>query len=74
MPFRVESGVPRNHGARVAWPFKDMGVDESFALPADPVLIRKCRLAAGAYSYQRKGVRFSVRKQADGTARCWRLA
>ncbi len=70
--FDVDKSVPVA-GSRTAWPFKTMDVGDSFALPADAVLIHKARMAAGVYRSRNKALQFSVRKQPDGTARCWRV-
>lgn len=72
--FKVDVDVPLAAGARMQWPFQHMKPGESFAIAADPDLIQKCRMAAGSYRSRYEGMRFSVRKQADGSARCWRTA
>lgn len=72
--FILEKDVPVG-GVRMSWPFKTMAQGDSFVIPADDVLIQKARLAAGVYQNKHKArhVRFSIRKQPDGTARCWRI-
>ena len=62
----VESGVPVPN----KFPFKEMKVGDSFAIPAH---IRRTTVQVAALRYGRtQGARFTVRKFGDGY-RCWRI-
>lgn len=74
-PIRIEKGIPiprDGHGIwRSQFPLVDMEPGDSFAVPLeDESILRKAITNA-----QRKleGIRFTTRKQGNGTIRCWRL-
>ena len=65
--MKVEKNVPLPS----KWPFKDMQVGDSFAVPTD---ISRTTVSIAALRYGRKhGMRFTVRTTTDRTLRCWRL-
>ena len=52
------------------WPFKQMAVGDSFALPPS---VPRTTLSIAAMRYGKKhNVKFITRKMPDGTIRCWR--
>lgn len=74
--FQIESNIPvPASGKRTAvYPYKAMGVGDSFMLQHEDSKRAFSRLAASSGSYARKnGVKFAVRKVAGG-ARVWRIA
>lgn len=75
MDFQLQHGVPVT-ATRTKWPFGTMEVGASFALPADDAVIDRARKAASIYAAKHKaaGYAFTVRKQPDGSARCWRVS
>lgn len=70
--YEVEKGraLPGAPSGRSKYPFKEMGVGDSFAVPREEVAA--VRNAAAQYGY-RTGYIMSVRKDGDGF-RCWRLS
>lgn len=68
--FVVEKNVPVQHGAGAPhkYPFHDMEVGDSFAIPAD----KFARVKAAAYAHARNhGRKFST---SEKHLRCWRVA
>lgn len=72
----VSSGLTgRGRGGRYPW--HQMEVGDSFQVPSDVSpnsaygLAREANVSAALAG---SGKKFTVRKQADGTYRCWRLA
>lgn len=66
--FEVERNVPQPTHRRKKYPFLDMGVGDSFVVPEE--LSSRVRAAASAVD----GMKFTIRKQENGTLRCWRIA
>lgn len=65
--MKVEKNVPLPS----KWPFKDMQVGDSFAVPKD---ISRTTVSIAALRYGRKhGMKFTVRTTTDRTLRCWRI-
>lgn len=67
LPIDEDVPVPPRH----RYPFEQMNVGDSLAIPADEY--PRARMGALNYS-QRRTVRFTSRKQPDGTGRIWRVA
>lgn len=66
--LRIEKGVPMP----IKYPFKDMQVGDSFAVPPD---IKRSAVSVAATRYGTKlGRQFAVRLMPDRTLRCWRVA
>lgn len=63
----VESNVP----LPVKYPFKQMKVGDSFALPTD---VHRTTVSVAAARYGRaNSAKFTIRKMPNGELRCWRL-
>ena len=69
--FKIEKGVPLSVRAKTAFPLDDMEVGDSF--PCDSPTADRLRPACHMHKL-RTGKTFTVRKQVDGSYRCWRLA
>lgn len=66
--MKVESGIP----IPSKFPFADMKVGDSFAVPDT---VKRAAVAVAAQRYGIKhAMKFTVRQTADKTLRCWRLA
>lgn len=86
--FKIERGVPmpKIHVSRSSYPFAEMEVGDSFAVPLSGDLASagkngdydrtQVRVRSAACSHQRRhGGKFSVRvNKAEGVLRCWRVA
>lgn len=69
--FKVENEVPLPAPRPYTkYPFHDMKVGDSFAIPAE--LIDKASRAAYAHG-KAHGMRFTTRTLEDGSGRCWRV-
>ena len=74
--YEIETGMemplPRERG--LVYPFMDMKVGDSFAVPLNET-VRAARLCtAAAYFANRNGVKFTTRiDRAKGVRRCWRI-
>lgn len=67
MKMEIEKGIELPQ----RFPFSKMEVGDSFAVPAD---IKKTIISTSASVYgRRNGKKFSVRKDALGQLRCWRV-
>ena len=65
--MKVDKGIPLPS----KWPFSDMEIGDSFALPEN---VRRTTVSVAAMRYGRTtGKKFTVRKMPDKTFRCWRL-
>jgi len=64
---KVESGIPMPQ----RYPFKDMQVGDSFAVP--PQAKRPSVTVAAKRFGDKHGMKFTIRKTPDGF-RCWRIA
>lgn len=65
--MKIEKGIELPQ----RFPFWKMDVGDSFAVPAD---IKRTIVATSASVYGiRHGKKFSVRKEANGQLRCWRV-
>lgn len=73
--YQIEKNValPALHGApnRSKYPFREMDVGDSFAAPDEDKERLRCAASSAGI---RLGRKFSIRKQDDGSLRCWRLA
>lgn len=71
--INIDKNIPvpegRKKGRRVAYPFEQMEVGDSFVIPDGER--EKCRMAAYAWG-KRRNLRFVVRLDDDGDVRCWR--
>jgi hypothetical protein len=63
--------INKNVPMPVRWPFPNMQVGDSFAIPPD-VLSTTVSVAATRFG-KKNGMKFTVRKMPDKTFRCWRL-
>ena len=64
--------IDKNIPLPTRWPFKQMEVGDSFAIPTD---MKRHTVAVSAMRYGKKhGMKFTTRKMPDGTFRCWRTA
>ena len=73
-PINVDKGLPLpplRIGRPPIWPWKEMEVGDSFAVPTD-CRVHIARVAA-AKAGKQFGRKFTVRK-VDGQLRCWRIA
>lgn len=70
--FKIEKNVtrPSEVEGRYSFPFKEMKVGDSFAFSVD---VYPNVMSASSYAGKRNGMKFSVRKQAKGEYRCWRI-
>lgn len=65
--MKVDKNIPLPR----KFPFADMKVGDSFAVPTD---IKRPAVTVAAMRYGRKhGMKFTVRQVADKTFRCWRI-
>lgn len=69
MEFVIEKDVPLAPHGNCRYPFGQLEVGDSFALPID--IANKVRTAAFSYG-KAHGMKFAVRKQGDH-ARVWRI-
>ena len=73
--FKIEKNipVPSSRGRVAIYPFREMEVGDSFAVPGmkQPVL---SNLACQAAKRIGDGRRYSTRRQPDGSIRVWRVA
>lgn len=72
--FVIEKGIPVAHrkwgGKDTKYPFRKMAIGDSFAYPKK----FQGRLAASATYYGKiTKKRFTIRKNGNGTCRCWRV-
>lgn len=70
---KIERGIPMPNNSKGArkFPFAEMEVGDSFAAPSDKITsARQSAVAFGKYH----GIKFSCRKQEDGSIRIWRVA
>lgn len=68
--MQVEKNVPVQGFKLNKYPFLLMDVGDSFAFDGP----REKLAAAASYAGLRHGLKFSVRKTAEGNYRCWRVA
>ena len=66
--MEVEKNVP----IPARYPFADMAVGDSFALPPE-ITRTTVTVAAGRYG-EKHDMKFTVRRMPDKTLRCWRVA
>jgi hypothetical protein len=67
MTIKVESSIP----LPAKFPFGEMKVNDSFAVPAG---VKRTAIAVAATRYGKKhGGKFTVRQMPDKTLRCWRI-
>ena len=65
--MKVDKNIPLPR----KFPFADMKVGDSFAVPVD---IKRPAVTVAAMRFGRKhGMKFTVRQVADKTFRCWRI-
>lgn len=83
--FKIEKDIPaplNARGAPAKYPFRQMGVGDSFAIPAsDNGFYRRKNgvrghsvQAASWYYSQKMGFKFTTRLLPDGSCRVWRIA
>jgi hypothetical protein len=80
-PYKIESGIQisgsyRNPDSWKKYPFGDMKVGDSFAIPQDDDDGKPHRVAhaVGVYNQVHKTkLHYASRKQADGSRRFWRV-
>ena len=66
--MKIEKNIPI---PRLKYPFADMKVNDSFAVPAD---VNRSAIGVAALRYARKhSVKFTIRQMPDKTLRCWRI-
>lgn len=70
--FKIEKNVPVRSTVRETYPFADMQVGDSFALP-DELSLTKARSAATNWG-KKNGRKFSCRLDGKGGGRIWRIA
>lgn len=66
--IHVDKDVPVPNSGKNGYPFKVMGIGESFVVAS----IGYSRAQVASQYYKRHGKKFTWRKQPDGTYRCWR--
>lgn len=65
---KIDSNIPLPS----KWPFPNMKVGDSFAVPDD---VKRQTIAVAAMRYGKKNnMKFTVRKGLDKHLRCWRIA
>lgn len=66
-PPLIEKNIP----LPMKYPFAQMDVNDSFAVPAS---VNRSTVNVSAMRFGRKhGMKFTVRQMPDGTLRCWRI-
>lgn len=66
--IKVESGIP----VRKKYPFEQMKVNDSFAIPAN---VQRTTVTVAAKRFgDKNGMKFTVRMMEDRSYRCWRIA
>jgi hypothetical protein len=72
--FKIEKKVPLpNAGSRFsAYPFEAMEVGDSFAI-ATREDAERVRGTAYSWAHRNGKAKLTIRRQADGTYRCWRI-
>ncbi len=68
----IDKGVPLRHRLS-RWPLKQMEIGDSFSAPGE-VGVRNRLCSAVTLASRATGMKFTVRRQPDGSYRCWRLA
>lgn len=64
--------IEKNIPIPMKYPFAQMNVNDSFAVPAS---VSRSTVNVAAMRFGRKfGMKFTVRLTTDGTLRCWRIA
>jgi len=69
--FEIEDKPVDENAQRGKYPFCDMAAGQSFTIPAE--IAAKVSNAAVSYG-KTHGMKFSTRRQVDGTYRCGRVA
>jgi len=65
--MKVQKNIPLPR----KFPFADMKVGDSFAVPSD---VKRVAVSVAAMRFGRKhGMKFTIRQLADKTFRCWRI-
>ena len=77
--YKLEKNVPLPNdleymGAKRKYPWLEMEVGDSFAIPEGRHESVRTASAAWVLRHPERDMRFSVRKLEDGTYRCWRVA
>ena len=75
MPYEIEKNVPRPNGvaARQEYPFRDMEIGDSFAVPVN--LTHKVQPAITQWQRRHTDFKFVTRTdKAEGIIRVWRVA
>jgi len=63
--------IDKNFKIPAKFPFKDMQVGDSFAVPHD---VKRPAVTVSAMRFGRKhGMKFTVRQMPDKSFRCWRI-
>jgi hypothetical protein len=69
--MKIENNVPVPRLERRVFPFGEMLVGQSFAVPDHKVV--SCRNSAVGFG-QRHGMKFCIRKSESEETRCWRVS
>ena len=73
--FKIEKGVPLPQSTRTAWPYSDMKIGDSFAVPI--AMRGKATSAMSAHKNRTPGLQFmqrSVTENGELMVRIWRTA
>lgn len=71
--FKIDKNVPMPAPySRTKYPFRLMEIGDSFVIPDG--VARQYISSYAANAGKRLGRKFSVRKAADGSVRCWRVS
>lgn len=70
--MQIEKNVPLSEAGYRKWPFPEMEVGDSIAIPQEEA--GKARNAACSFQRYHKGVKFSIRKVEEGKWRLWRVS
>lgn len=74
--IKIEKGIPLTSSYNIRngrkYPFNEMEPGDSFSIPAE---IYSNKIGDAARSYGNKhSQKYAIRKQADGSFRCWRIS
>jgi hypothetical protein len=71
--FKIEKGVelPPERQSASTYPWRQMEIGDSFVI--EKSLVGRASVAAAYFSRRNPGFKFTMRKQADGTRRIWRV-
>lgn len=72
--YKIEKNVPmpsQLHTKSPKYPFRDMAIGDSFVVPVGEV--KNARSCAYQFCMRNRPKKIVIRKQEDGSYRCWRM-